>query len=339
MAEATYRMQALVVLREGMRLFYDCPSMSGESFESDNFFRKYKGKTGIIAGFPITLVGPFDSKGRLPGSYLTPGYMHVRFEGEEEFHQSLNLHHFVLLDPTTTVTDEEFDEAQRSGDLPHPILFYPGDTVYKQDDLLQVRRVVQEVKFGTAGIPLYVLSETSEATERRMADKAADHAEREARREASPDNLPLLSGFCSHDRPETETCEGTNLVLLERGHSYYLYHDPSKLSFASAEEELDFWSQDGLSKTFYGPRRLFRTWEWSLAQARALLEEGKGDLIVTSRMPRGRRDDSEQKYTVRILHAGFAEYRDRVRQLALSIAPPLEKEKTFAELGRGLLDL
>jgi hypothetical protein len=287
MVEAVYRIQTLVVLKEGMRLFYDCPSISGESFEADNFFRKYQGKTGVIAGFPTTLVGPFDEEGRLPGTYLTPYGIHVRFDGEEKVNQDLNLDFFVLLDPTITVTNEEFERAQRSGDLPNPILFYPGDKVREQDDLLQVPRVVQEVGFDEDGEVLYVLAKTSEA----------------------------------HCLPKTETT-AINLVLIERGQAYDLYNDPSKLSFGSAEEELRFWSQDGLSVTFYGSEDDVPEYERSLAEVRKCVEQGEGDLILASeRISIGER----QVYTVRILHGAFAEHRERVRKLALETEPPAER--------------
>lgn len=336
MAEAAYRMLAFVVLREGMRLFYDCPAMSGESYAADNFFRKYQGKTATIASFPTTPVGPFDRKGRLPGMYLSPGSINVQFEGEEEVHEGLNLVHFVLLDPTTTVSYDEYERAQRVSDL--HLLFYPGDAVHKSDDLLRGPRVVQEVKFAQNGEPLYTLAETSEATEQRKAAKAAEREEERAKREANPDRLSMML-FSGHDYPLTETCDGASLVLIERGPTYFLYNDPSKLAFASTEEELSFWAEDGLSKTFYGKRPAIFNWKWSLEKAREIVEQGKGDLILASTRSASRYADDTPKYTVRTLHSCFDQHRSRVRELTLATAaPPPEREKTIAELAGGLLE-
>lgn len=335
MAEAAYKMQAFVVLREGMRLFYDCPAMSGESFAADSFFKKYHGKTATIAGFPTTPVGPFDRRGRLPGVYLSPGSINVQFEGEEEIHEGMNLVHFILLDPTTTVPYDEYDRAQRVGDL--HLLFYPGDTVHKGDDLLQGPRVVQEVKFAQNGEPLYVLAETTEATERRMAAKAAEREVERAKRASDPSRMPMMP-FSGHDYPLTETCDGVSLVLVERGPAYFLYSDPSKLAFASPEEELSFWTEDGLSKTFYGSRQHVPHWEWSLEKAREIVEQGKGDLILASRRSSSLRGGGAPKYTVRTLHSCFDQHRSRVRELTLATAaPPPEREKSITELAGGLL--
>ena len=339
MTDAAYRLQALVLLREGMRLFYDCPAMSGESFEADDFFRKYQGKTAIIASFPTTLVGPLDRKGRVPGLYLKNKSINVQFEGEEEVHYGLNLHHFVLLDPTTTVTDEEYDAAQRVGDLPRSVEFYPGDRVRKSDDLLQTRRIVQEVKFNDKGELLYVLAETQEDTEQRSAGKAAERAAEREKNDADPHRFPMMVGFSLHDFKRTEICTGSNLILLERGPIYFLYNEPEKLSFTSAEEELSFWAHDGLSKTFYGPRRAIPKWEWSLETAREYVTQGMGELILVSRMSALRGNDSKPWYTVRRLHACFHQYRERVRKLALAVMTPSEQEKSLQELTQGLLDL
>ncbi|MEK7510932.1 MAG: hypothetical protein AAB582_01710 [Patescibacteria group bacterium] len=338
MTDAAYRLQALVLLREGMRLFYDCP-LKGDSFEADNFFGKYKGKTAIIASFPMVFVGPLDSKGRLPGMYLKSKSINVQFEGEEQVHYGLNLHHFVLLDPTTTVTDAEYEAAQRAGDLPRPVEFYPSDTVRKGDDLLQVPRVVQEVQFNDKGGLLYVLAETQEAKDQRKAEKDARLAEEWEKLKANPDRLPRML-FSGHDFPQTETCKGSNLVLIERGPVYFLYNEPEKLSFASPEEELNFWAHDGLSRTFYDSRHGVPHWEWSLEMAREILGRGEGDLILSSRPSRSRSGEMTPRYTVRKLHPCFDQYRGRVREIALSVTePPLEQERSMQELSRGLLEI
>ena len=332
-------MQAFVHLREGMRLFYDCPSMSGESFEADNFFKKYQGKTAVIASFPTAPVGPLDRRGRVPGVYLKSKSVNVQFEGEDQIHYGLSLHHFVLLDTTTTVSDAEYSALQRVGDLPHPVLFYPGDTVRKSNDLLQVPRKVQEVKFNDAGIPLYVLAETAESIEKRRADKAAEAIRR--REEGTSDPARLLTMLVSsYDFPRTEICEETNLVLLERGAVYALYNESERPSFDSTGEELAFWAQDGISNTYYGSRHGRPYWEWPLETARTLVKEGKGDLILGSRASFLRDEGLALQCTVRVLHPCFSQHRDWVRELTLSTTlPPLEQEKSIAELGRGLLEL
>lgn len=148
--------KANLVIEVGMRVRYDCPG-SGDSYESDRFFKKYEGRTGIIVGFPTEFVAPLDMQGRLPGVYYTTRGINVRFDGEGETHPNLNIQHFVLLSPAQTIDPTTPPTHQRAGDLPQPIFFYPGDIVYKTDDLFRQPRRVERVSIGKDGKPIYHL--------------------------------------------------------------------------------------------------------------------------------------------------------------------------------------
>jgi hypothetical protein len=338
MTIASYRIQALVKLSVGMRLLYDCPLMSGDSFEADNFFRKYRGQTAVIESFPSKPIGLLDRRGRVPGLYLRDKGINVQFEGEEQVHTGLNLIHFVLLDPTTTLTDEEYEQTQRVGDLPNPLLFYTGDEVYKKGDLLQEPRTVGEVRFSDNGETIYVLTETTESKERREAERAARIEKRKA--EAADDMSRISASMLSimPSFPANEPCRGDELELISRGNIYHLYNSPEQLAFASPQSELSFWGMDGISQRVYG-KEYAPTSERPLKTARAMVKDGKGDLFLavsraTSRMF-GR---DEQLYSVRRLHDCFAGHREHVRELSLKIKPPEEEEMSMDKIGASFFD-
>lgn len=65
----------------GMKFFYDCPR-SGEDFDSDRFFAKYRGKIGTIVG--VT------KKGEETG-------VDIQFDGEKKVYKKMNIRHLILL--------------------------------------------------------------------------------------------------------------------------------------------------------------------------------------------------------------------------------------------------
>ncbi len=329
MVEAAYRMQAYIQLKVGMRLFYDCPSMSMEDFESDRFFRKYHGRIATIVSFPSVLFGPLNNDGRLPGLYLEPESVNVQFDGEEIVHNHKYLHHFVLFDTASTMTWDEYAASQRAGDLPHPVLFYQGDKVHKKSDLLQETRLVSDVKFSDDGEILYILAETPEAKAIRKAERAARIEEERAQDAKDPDPLHIPMAALMPSFPYTETCRGEDLCLVTRGNVYYLYNEPENLSFSSNDDEMAFWSQDGISKTVYGKESWRGIWAWPLNEAQDMLRRGDGDLMVMVDRKKSRVfDESGQRFTVRRLHDCFAYHRDRIRQRKLRrrIVMPLMRE-------------
>ena len=153
----TMQMSANLVIDVGMRVYYDCPGMSGDSFEADRFFRKYQGGEGTIVGFPSEFVLPLDVKGRLPGTYYTTGSINVQFDGEEKVHEGLNIKHFVLMSPANTTKLNVPLTHQRADDLPNPIRFYPDDVVCINDDPEKNERVIMQVRITDDGTLQYCL--------------------------------------------------------------------------------------------------------------------------------------------------------------------------------------
>lgn len=138
------QIQTFAVVREGMRVNFASPRLSTDDHDADVFFRRYHDQDATIVGFPTEAVGILDNNGRLPGMYLTGG-INIRFDGEETVHTNLNIRFFILLESTETTTTENFNTTRRVCDLPNPILFYPGDTVCKKEDLLREHHLVQRV--------------------------------------------------------------------------------------------------------------------------------------------------------------------------------------------------
>lgn len=338
MTVASYRIQAFVKLSVGMKMLFDCPAISMESFEADDFFRKYRGKIATITGFPNKPVGILDKKGRLPGLYLSDKGINVRFEDEEQEYKGLNLQLFVLFDQTTTMTAEEYELTQRVGDLPVPLQFYTGDTVYKSGDLLQEPRMVSDVRFSGNGSAIYVLAETIDSRERRKAERTA-RIERK-KTEAGDDmrRMGALSLAVMPDFRADEPCSGEDLTLISRGNVFSLYNSPEELAFDSPEDELRFWGMDGISQVVYGSGYV-PTWEYPLPRARTMLEEGSIDLLLKVSRTKSRvLGRNEQLYEVRRLHDCFAQHREHVRELSRRIEPPEEEEKTADELAASILE-
>lgn len=297
--------QMYAAVEVGMRVYYNCP-LSGDSFEANAFFRKYRGRRGTIVGFRTEYVGPLDRKGRPPGAYYRLGSINVRFEGDDVERSGLNLAHFVLLSPTST-RSEPPPAYQRAGDLPRPILFYPGDIVCKTDDVFSTPRTVTGVRVFEDGILEYTLAETAETRAQR--DKTAAEYR-------SAGHIPFGSSMSA-----SEHCRGHDLTLLTAGNVRWLYTDPAQMHFDSPEEEVLFWAQDGLSAIVYSNNTSIPVWEYNFKQARELVSRGDGDLMVGCvRQRHTVLFDGTGNYIItRRLYPQFEQYRDRVRQLALSL--------------------
>lgn len=232
--------RAQMRLQPGCRLYYDCPSR-GESFEGDQFFNKYRGKYAEFVEYARELVGPLDHKGRMPGSYLHPGGIDVRFEGETEVHKDRNIHHFIVVDTSKATLLNSVDQM-RLGDLPSPVLFYPGDMVRflkkpasaLSDGPYEISSVFLKKIFTSGGMPRYDVRAG-----------VAEHEKREADYRALPDKeRPIFSSLLV---PISWSAEGHDLELVARGNVWKLYHEPEKLSFSSDKEEAKFWCGSGLS--------------------------------------------------------------------------------------------
>jgi hypothetical protein len=334
-------MNALVGVGVGARVYYDCPHMSGEDYRSDEFFRKNRGKTGVLKNFCERIVGVLDSRGRLPGVYVDPKCINVQFDGEEKVHTGLNIAHFVLIGGGETVGPDTDLNDQKIRDLPHPLMFWPGDLVRKTNDLLHTVRAVEEVLIED---PVrYALAETVEERKKRESDLEADVAQRQEAAGKSGDPMAFFGIGLARmtDFPRIERCAGEELALLERGNVHHLYNDPERLAFASPADELLFWAQDGVSHTVYDEREALPRYEWSLNEAKQLVQDGAGDLVIASKefknvIITGRRGE----FKVRKLHRCFSQHRERVRMLSLSLTePPTEADIPFAKMAQSLLEI
>ncbi len=306
------QMEACIELQIGMRVRYNCPLMS-EDYQSQQFFQKYRGREATIVGFSTQAVSILDKHGRPPGIYYNDSNVDLRFDGEDEVHKRIKLMHLVLVSSATTAEPKVAFSHQRAGDLPSPILFYPGDVVYKYDDLLRTEREVSHVEVDNEGKPTYYLRETELERDIRLQEQAR------RQKEVEDNDRPFM--FPNVSPPRLEGVSGEGIGLLRPGNLHLLYTKSGDMQFETPEEEVTFWSQDGLSEVTYRGRGIDLDAECTYEEARRLLEAGEGDLVVRSRgyggtKVVGRRVD----HKVLRLHDCFAPYRDRVRSLSLSLS-------------------
>ena len=140
----------------------------------------------------------------------------------------------------------------------------------------------------------------------------------------------MFSGMFSFGK--TENCSADQIKLITPGNLRWLYIDQAKMRFATPEEEVHFWAQEGLSKTVYVSKGRYPQLEYPLETARMMVAAGQGDIIVRSKEYKnvtitGRQGD----YKVRLLHECFKQYRERVRQLSESLAVPIGEVERTAE--------
>jgi hypothetical protein len=302
----TVRMQADLKLQVGTRLLYNCPAMSPEDHKSDAFFKKYRGREATVAGFVTEEVLPFNRIGRKPGLYYNNRQLRIQFDGDTEVHDKLNLNHFVVVGPADLVPGRADDFVS---DLPEDPTFYPLDIVMKSDDLLAVPQMVASLQHNQRGLLQFELSDTEEVKQARL---QKDRSDRDQAREEGRwvPALSLRSG---------EIADASELRLISRGNGYHLYHDHTKMSFASTEEELSFWVLDGISKVVHMNER----WWFPLKRAQEIIASGAGDIIIES--VHATRDDDTCE--VLRLHDLFGQHRGRIRALAdgvvVSVAKPM----------------
>lgn len=304
-------------LQSGCKLLYD-PPLRGEDFESERFFKEHRDKQAAFVGYSEKMVGVLDYKGRLPGRYINPECIKVKFVGEEA--RNLNIRQFVVIDKHLASVTDLADDDQRLGDLLHPILFYPDDLVrFKKKPSREVTRepkrirgVFMEKPFTMDGRPRYEVMETD--TE--YAARAAK-LEKENEKRSSGKRL-ILSSLMAPDGWNTRV---EDIKLVSRGNVWALYESPDSLSFESDEEESTFWARDGISKTIY-PRNKDTTLgrmdvpdvdERSLESAYQGFLIGIGDVISVSELKQ--HPDAPDRYHVHCLHDCFEEHRDGVRAL------------------------
>lgn len=307
--------RARVQLQPGARLYYDCP-IRGDSFEANRFFEKHRGKEAEFVGYAEELIGPLDHRGRIPGRYINPEAVIVRFDGEES--RSLNIRHFVVLE-TCAAVFADGDSAGRLGDLLHPALFYSDDIVRADDPQQRINndeRMVGEVlvgkeEFAPGGVPRYFVMETDAEYEARMAGlKAKSEAHKGA----------WVNAFLHKERSGCNM-PADYLALVRHGNVWALYEAPDLLSFENDEKEATFWARDGVSKRLSGKQTeeagdmvgaMRYAYGYPLALAYQLFESGEADLILLSNLtpPKG-----QPGYIIRRLHDCFGEHRPRVRAL------------------------
>lgn len=307
-------------LEPSCRLYYDCP-LKGDDWRANEFFDKYRGRHATFIGYHEHLVGPLDYRGREPGRYINTEFINVRFDGEDCAHR-LDVQHFVVDDtnPDHVQLAEAATDDQRLGDLPHPILFYPGDTVRfvnKPEDCLSnnlriVRGVFLSSPFANDGVPRYGVGETSEEISERKGARL---------REANVGRLSNKTHFHSVHVPLCWNVTGTNLTLIERGNVWALYHNPDLLSFISDEGELEFWGQDGICRYVTGEIKkstLGVTQGWldsssglTLNDALRIFDARHADIISPTHSNPG----EPLQYSVKVLHDRWVEHRERVRAL------------------------
>ncbi len=319
---AILKIRALVSLAIGTRILYDCPLM-GDDYRSTEFFKQYRGKQGSIVGFQHQVVGLLDSRGRLPGVYVDPSGVDVRFDGETKIHRGLNTNHLVAIDASQTASSATASNFERVGDLSQRIRFYPGDRVRKEGD--DEVRLVENVRFGMDELE-YVLSESAEMKQTREARKAAR------------ESLITAGGLLF---PQAEYTSGRGYVLASRGNVYHLYCAPEKLSFESPQAELAFWAMDGISKTVHGGRN-GEHYEFPLVNARQMVEAGQGDFVIKSAPTRCVWVGRNGEYQVRVLHEHWGHHRNRVKKLAASFKEPPEmmsEERSMNDRARDVIGI
>jgi hypothetical protein len=302
----TIKLQALVRLAPGCRLYYDCPRMSGDDVRSDRFFKEHGRKHARFVRYSEKHVGVLSHDGRMPGRYIDPSCVIIRFESEEEEHR-LNASHFVVVDRFNATFAEDEGEM-RLGDLPHPIEFWP-------DDVVRFREGAERPSFFTTNAPRVVSSINIERIFLHAGAWGYQVRETDEEHQATVNaKQPGTYGMVTRGGANVP---GERLELISRGNVWALYNDPGRLVFASFEEEYEFWSRTGIAKYAMaknGREGLLRAVTgYPLPEATALYEEGHGDIVRA--VPYQNRNEPV-RYELLKLHECFAGHRPHVRMLA-----------------------
>jgi hypothetical protein len=182
-----------------------------------------------------------------------------------------------------------FSQVDRLGDLPDQIVFWPGDEIRDVGTRYPESYMVEKVHLSLGEKPLY---------------------------EAVAIEVSL--------RLRTRVPE--QLRVVSRGNTYRLYHN-EHLSFASDEEELAFWSQEGISVCGLGYGNSGHTL-WACADS---FRKGHADVIVQAK-------PSREWYRAYKLHDIFAQHRNYVRAFTERLyGAGMDAEITYvAEVAREL---
>ena len=281
-----------VHLKEGARFRYDCPSPMTDNPTLNAKYAAYKGKLATFVSHKEQFIGPLDHDGRLPGRYIDASRVNVRFDGEETVREeSLG---YLTVHTGDVVLATSLEEGDRLGNLPYPILYYPGDRVMYRERPEGVETgpvQVMGVSFAENGKVLYRVREFGQT-------------------------------WLEHHQ---------SLRLVSRGNVWALYHDPKWLEFDSDEEEMQFWAQDGVSRSAKNPNRGPSLHDQTklvfgvpLAEAWGLFQSGLADLIIVPEIEAGkvrRRIERDEKdveprcFQPLRLHDCFTEHRNRVHKL------------------------
>ena len=322
------QIRAFVPLSVGMRVYFHNPFPMDDP-QDRRQSEKYRGRTGTIMGFAEEYAGPLDGRGRLPGVYQKPGYVDVKFDHERKVHQHLSIECLVLISEAATLALDAVPVAQRIGDLPHAIRFYPGDQVSKED--CDEVRLVENVRIRDKGAVEYVLSESRENRTHREG-RLAEH-----RRSGT-----IALGLANLGGSRAESSNGDGLVVVSRGNVYNLYCAPDELSFSSPAEELAFFAKDGVSKRHSAedPPYPYHRSEWPLKEALEVVARGEGDFVIKTAESGVIWVDRRGEYQVRIIHDCWKEYRDRIKELGQSFPEPpseVREHRSMNDLARDVI--
>lgn len=171
----------------------------------------YIGKRVTFVRYAEVLVGPLDPMGRRPGRYTDRDNMIVRYS-EGELRVPVKEVRFVDMYPKPPAAHipNGFSQVDRLGDLPDQIVFWPGDKIRSVGERHPLHCVVTEVCLSIDEKPRYEVGGSE----------------------------------CAQLHYRMYVPENHQVVC--RGNVYKLYHD-EPLSFASDEEELAFWTREGIS--------------------------------------------------------------------------------------------
>lgn len=312
-------MKAVLTLKPGCRLFYDCPMGMTDDPNSNRFFDTYRGKYARYVGPAEELFGPLNPEGRLPGRYAHPGCISVQFEGDTEIHHGINILHFIVHDTNPEHVKLSLSSHDvRLGDL-HELSFYPGDLVRLKNPppgwTSEAREVTSIFLRGSFiksdGLPRYLIHATVEEAQNE-------------RNTASRGNGFYRSVFRSN-----LNAAGDELRHIARGNVWALYNDPDRIAFSSDEDEQRFWTTEGISElvSAYDPANYSRR-DLTISSATGLSLDvawkgflaGHADLISVYTYGNDRADAT---YRVRKLHKIFEQHRPRVRAFTQRMWAPM----------------
>ncbi len=303
-------------LRPGSKMLFQPPETVYDGFFGTRdrvpLFDKYRGQICEYVGPKLEYVGLDDPRDREPGGYCVPDDVVVKFSDGSQ--HTLDIRTLLALEGDIIVEDVSFRaplSSQYVRELPEPIIFYPGDVVAHTSDLLKTERVISECRVNKdTGNIHYVVLETSD--------------EQKARRTELQKHTASLDPANAHIQEElseaylsNELSQAQDLELVKRGNSYYLYNDPSKLSFETEDEELEFWVRrsHAVLNDFKDHRDYVAGFlPWTLERALEQVSQGHADLFV----PAHKSMRPFQGYRFSKLNLRFSYARDRVHSFTLA---------------------